>query len=44
MTAQSTTAEPLRINKGEIGRHAYQADIPTLLLAAGIYAAFLTVT
>lgn len=44
MSAQMTTAEPLRVNKGEIGRHAYQADIPTLLLAAGIYAAFLATT
>jgi fatty acid desaturase len=44
MSAQPTTAQPLRINKGEIGRHAYQADIPTLLLAIGVYGAFFTLT
>jgi fatty acid desaturase len=44
MSAETYTAEPSRSNKGEIGRHAYTADIPTLLLAAGIYTAFFLTT
>ena len=44
MTTETDPASSLRLNKGEIGRHAYEADIPTLLLAAGIYAAFFLTT
>ncbi len=44
MSIETGPAEPLRINKGEIGRHQYVADVPTLLLATGIYAVFLLTT
>lgn len=45
MSANSISADPLRkTNKGDAGRHAYVADLPTLFLGFGIYAGFFLLT
>lgn len=45
MSVARRSAHPLRSrNKGDAGRHSYVADLPTLFLGLGIYAAFFILT